>query len=949
MLVLLVGLALLPKSHAQGNAKSLLEEADKLANDGMLTQARAAYEKAIQAGERVDTDYVRSRTLALCYLNGQPQNLTAAAKWFEAAIRLRPGAEDTRLLLAQALAWGGNYALAVQQWKLLLNAKPESSDYIVGLSNTLYWKGDVLVALVSLEQFLERSPNQVPVRLHYARMLGHAKRYPAAMSQYQAVLQSSPNDLAARIGIAKIASWQNQLDLALRMFNKILETNPGSYDALVGKGYVLYWMGDREQSRKIFAAAHDRDPSDQEVAATLKALRGGGGGPARPRRPAVAASAQTPAQKSAPRPKVAKAEPVKPPATAPVTAKAQTPPPVVAESKPQPPPPPPAPVDPLPGLLQDAENAAARGNYTQAVHYYHQALALKPKDVGIQLQIARVLSWSKNYGDSVAQYDTLLKTAPENLFAHAEKARVLSWDKKFPESLEEYRIALRLAENDSKPLIPVRDIRPEYARVLAWAKEYDASLAQYEILLPAGEARKTADIPLLVERARVLAWSRRYDDAIATYDEALAVDKDNFEARLGKAQTTFWAGELDASSAQLRALLSAQPKHPETSFTLAAVERGLGNNSRSLRLLNDAPAGLETDGLRHAIRAEIRPILRFRYGFEDDREIAGSGLDSTTKVLRYTSSIEFSIHPDVRMEIVNTTTNALTSNALLGKHNPEAGAMETMARVNFRVRPWLRMIIGAGGGQTGGNSLRATAPTRNHFTFDIHPILTLGELRADIGVSRHIADYTPLAIHDNVVQERYSVAASYVFRKRIRTGAEFWGARYQVESPETNKRQRFNTAAIGGNWYLTPTIYQTDQVTVDGGFRFDTFTYNDDAIAILDPANGVDSAGFFTPRLYQRVAGTGRMAWNPNAKVNLEVNGTFGPQRIFGFASLNPPPATWGTTGSFGSQLTLNLGRFSPAFAYNYFSTQTPASAALQGSTGQWKSHVLSGGLTYRF
>ncbi|HUS19023.1 MAG TPA: tetratricopeptide repeat protein [Terriglobales bacterium] len=938
--LLLLSLALLPQSSAQGNARSLLEEADKLANDGQITQARIAYEKAIQAGERVDTDYVRSRTLALCYLNGTPQNFEAAAKWFEAAIRLRPSAEDTRLLLAQSLSWGGKYALAVQQWKLLLNAQPANGDYIMGLSNTLYWKGEVALALVSLEQYLERSPNQVPVRLHFARMLGFAKRYPAALNQYQAVLQSNPGDLSARIGIAKITSWQNQLDLALDMFNKILEKNPGYYDAVVGKAYVLYWMGDREQSRKLFAAAHDRDPSDKEVAATLKALQGGGSGRVRPSAPgSQTARAARPAKKPA---VVAKAEPAKPTPT-PVEAKPE----VIAEAKTEPPPPP-TPVDPLPGLLRDAENAAARSNYTQAIHYYHQALSLKPSDVAIQLQIARVLSWSKNYGDAVSEYDTLLKTSPDNLYAHAEKARVLSWDKKFPESLDEYRTALKLAESDAKPVVPVRDIRQEYARVLSWVKDYDASLAQYQILLPDGEARQRSDIPVIVERARVLAWSRQYDRSVAAYDEALAIDQENFDARLGKAQTTFWSGKLDESSAQLRTLLQVKPKHPETSFTLAAIEHGMGNNSRSLRLLNDAPTGLETDGLRHAIRAEMRPVLRFRYGFEDDREISGGSADSTTKVLRYTSSIEFSIHPDVRMEVINTFTNALTSNPLLGKHNNDAVAMETSARINFRVRPWLRLILGAGGGQTGGRSLGAGAPTRNHFTYDLHPVLTFGNLRADVAMTRHIADYTPLAIYDNVVQERYSLGMSYTFRKRVRTGGEFWGAHYRIESPETSKPQRFQTTSIGGSGFITPTIYQTDHIHIDGGFRYDSFTYFDDAFAILDPANGVDSAGFFTPRLYQRAAGTGRIAWDPSPKVHAEVNGTFGPQRIFGFAALNPPPPTWGTTGSFGSQITFNLGRFSPTLAYDWFSTETPASPALRTS-GQWRSNVISGSLTYRF
>ena len=131
---------------------------------------------------------------------------------------------------------------------------------------------------------------------------------------------------------------------------------------------------------------------------------------------------------------------------------------------------------------------------------------------------------------------------------------MLSWDKKYPQSLDEYRIALKLAESDTKPAVPVRDIRQEYARVLSWSKEYDASLAQYQLLLPEGEARQPADLSILIERARVLAWSRQYDQSIAAYDQALVLDQESFDARLGKAQTTFWSGQLAESSAQLRDL-----------------------------------------------------------------------------------------------------------------------------------------------------------------------------------------------------------------------------------------------------------------------------------------------------------------------------------------------------------------------------------------------------------
>ncbi|HUQ49691.1 MAG TPA: tetratricopeptide repeat protein [Terriglobales bacterium] len=920
-----------PSAPAQ-DSKDLLEQADEFAYDGKLNLARKAYESAIQAGGRVDNDFVRSRNLALCYLNGQPQNLPLAAQWFETAIRLRPTAEETRFLFAQALGWGAKYDQAALQYKLLLNTQPASADYIVGLSNTLYWKGDTAQALKVLEQFLERSPSLTPVRLHYARMLGYAKRYTDALNQYQAVLQNNPNDVGAQVGIAKITSWQNRLDLALNMFNNILQKNPGNYDALVGKAYTTLWLGEREQARKLFAAALDRDPGDKEVKATLRALSSGSPRPPVAVRPVLSNKPKVEAAKAAPPTPAPKPAPVVPP-PAEVATKTE----VI---------PPPEKVDPLPGLLTAAENAAGRRQYTEAIHHYHQALALKPGDVAIQLQIARVLSWSKDYKVSVAQYDELLKSAPENLFAQTERARVLSWDKNFEPSLAGYKTVLELAQRSPNPPVPVNDIRQEYARVLSWNKQLDESLAQYQLLLPSESAAEVKDVPVLLEKARVLAWSRRYDESIATYESALALDAANFDAKLGRAQTTFWAGRLEQSSAQLNDLLKLQPRHPETSFTLAAVEHGRGNNARSLNLLKVAPANEETEGLKRSIRGELRPLLRFRYGFEDDREIVNSSLDSTTKVLRYSTALDFNFHPDVRMTVSNTTTQALTSNSLLSKHGAEGIAVETMAHANFKVSPWLRMIVGAGAGQTGRRLLQGVAPNRNHFVFDVHPIITRGNFRSDIAITRHIADYTPLAIHDNVVQTRFSAGASYNWRKRVSFAAEYWHGHYQVDSPDPTLQQSFTAGANGGSVSVTPVLYRSDRLTLDAGLRYESFTFGDDAERILT-VTGVDSAGFFTPRIYQRIAGTAHAAWDPHRRVHWEFHGTFGPQRIYGFDSLNPPPPVFGATGSFGSQLSLNLGRLRPSLAYDFFATKTPASPGLR--TGQYRSNVLSLGLSYRF
>ncbi|MGH9554867.1 MAG: tetratricopeptide repeat protein, partial [Terriglobales bacterium] len=611
---------------------------------------------------------------------------------------------------------------------------------------------------------------------------------------------------------------------------------------------------------------------------------------------------------------------------------------------------------------------AAKGNYVDAVHQYHRVLERDPRNLKAKLQIARVLSWSKNYGEAAVQYEELLRVTPENQVARQERARVLSWDTKFAGSMAEYERVLKDAEATraagQPEQISINDARLEYARVLSWAQRYDDALAQFELLLPDKAIREPKHKAVLIEKARVQAWSRHYDQSVETYDQALVLAPDDFEARLGKAQATFWSGKLDEAALQLRPLLAEQPRHPETSYVLAAVERGRGHNGRALGLLKDAPQNEETEKLRSSIRADLRPILRLRYGFENSQEITPDdpvfAPDTTYTAHRYTAGIEFFPHPDVSLEVFNTVTDTGTSTPALARHGAEGIATETMARVNIKASPWLRLILGAGGGTGGlGTVCPSPAPAppfppcttagqenrRQHFLYEIHPILTYRDFRLEFVGTRRLADYTPVAIHDNVVSRREAVAATYFWRRRVRIGGEYWHATYNIQSPDISLgRPSFETAADGGNFWVRPILYQSDRVTVDAGFRVELFGFDGRAASFVQP---IVTAGFFTPDRYERYAATGHVSWDPHPKLRWEFDGSFGPQRVTGFTALTPPPAEFGTTGSFGTELTLRLGRWRPFFAYSFFSTETAAFPTF--GNGAYRSHAFAAGLSYRF
>ncbi|MGH9601985.1 MAG: tetratricopeptide repeat protein, partial [Terriglobales bacterium] len=799
--------------------------------------------------------------------------------------------------------------------------------------------------------YLERHPTDSSVRLEYARNLGYARRFSDALGQYQAVLQAEPDNVAAQVGLAKVFSWQDNLDTALQLYDKVLSRNPQSYDAIVGKAFTLMWMGRKNDARNLFQAAQRRNPSDRDVATALRTL-GPAPAPLRPREPAAVAQAEPPPATEEKQPEAAQPE-------APAEVAVAPGPPAKSEEETF-----------VETLLAQAEGAAAKGNYVEAVHQYHRVLERDPRNLKAKLQIARVLSWSKNYGEAAVQYEELLRTTPENQAARQERARVLSWDTKFADSIAEYERVLKDAEATraagQAEQISINDARLEYARVLSWAQRYDDAMAQFDLLLPDKAVREPKHKDILIEKARVQAWSRHYDQSVETYDQALVLAPSDFEARLGKAQATFWSGKLDEAALQLQPLLAEQPKHPETSYVLAAVERGRGHNGRALGLLKNAPQNQETEKLRSSIREDLRPILRLRYGFEDSREISATDPtpsdDSTYTAHRYSAGIEFFPHPDVSLEIFNTVTDAGTSTPALARHGTEGIATETMARVNIKASPWLRLLLGAGGG-TGGTGCQVplVAPVltscpaavgqenrRQHFLYEIHPVITRGDFRLEVIASRRLADYTPVAIHDNVIHRRETLAASYFWRRRVRLGAEYWHATYNIDSPDSllpAGSRSFEAIGNGGSFWVRPILFQSDRLTVDVGFRTELFAFDDDGVVPM--AQQIVTGGFFTPHKYERYAATGHVSWDPHPRVHWELDGSLGPQRVTGFTALNPPPNDFGLTGSFGTELSLRLGRWRPFVAYNFFSTATIASPGI--ADGAYRSHGFAAGLSYRF
>lgn len=898
-MVVLVALGL-AEAQQDANSNSLLRRADAYAKAGKLQAARLLYEQAIASGASLEGSYERSRALGEAYYKAKPADYDKAARWLQNAWRLHAASEYFRTEVADALWHAGQCQDAAPHYAALVAKHRNSADYTIRWASCLYRSGSQDKGLQVLKEFVAEHPKDNGARTEYGNLLARNKQYDGAKAQYEAVLKIRAKSTEARLGMARVDAWTKDYESALKGFDAVLSEDHSNYDAQIGKASTLLWMGRDAEAGELFQSLAKEHSDDAAVQRGLEVLA------LRKERAERAAAAPAP-------------------------------PPTPKEN-------------PIRSLMNEAERSSAQGDDAQAMHYYHEVLEIDPNNSDARMQIALILSRNKDYQEAANQFRKIAERHSDYLEPQLQAARVLSWGRDFDASAVEYQKALALAEKKQSEGTAVSvspdSVRLEYARVLAWENKNPEALTELSKLLPAGSG-DSGSIPALLARARIYVGMHDYTSALADYSKVIEIDPSNSEARIGKGQILYWTGNLDAAARTLRPVVQDYPQNTDANTTLASIERGLGHNGRALRLLenNNSSEGVS---LREKIRTEIRPVLFMRFGYEDDREsIPSLDRGSTIRGLRYTTGLEFSVHPDVRMFVTNTF-SALDSTVNKDGFNRDGLGSQTMLGINFKPARWLLMSMAAGAGTVGGSKISGFPNARQaEFVYLLHPAVVRGNFRMDVAASRSVGDYTPLSVQNDVMNRRESIALSYNFKKRIRIGGDYYHSNYSLTTADTG--QFFETAANGGSLYIMPTLVRTDSTTVEIGMSYDAYSFGNSALRLQ---NAVGSGGFFAPSLYQSYGPSGHVMWSPIPQVQLDFTGEIGPKRYFLFGQA-PGTAKFSLNGNVGANVLFKLGRFQPYLGYKWSSAETPSAisavsfAAIRGNIYRVNSFVM--GFTYRF
>jgi tetratricopeptide (TPR) repeat protein len=272
----------------------------------------------------------------------------------------------------------------------------------------------------------------------------------------------------------------------------------------------------------------------------------------------------------------------------------------------------------LAGLSRSATDPAAR----RAMGWMNDVLARNPDRAPAAVARARLLVAQGHAAQALAAVDSIIAGHPELPAALKLRAELLGTAGRYAESVAAYDTYLAVAPDDFKA-------RRQQARVEGWRGDYDASRERYAQLR---EREPQADVVAAEADAKQSYYGGRWNEAALRYDRWLALDPNDVEAQLERAQLYDRLGEPGHAVEGFRAVTSTATPNDVAATAAERIDRrrrasvdlfATGNSAdaaarQQLLDLVDSGAGVADDlGLGYGVRARLFGGPSFAEGASD--------------------------------------------------------------------------------------------------------------------------------------------------------------------------------------------------------------------------------------------------------------------------------------------------------------------------------------------
>jgi serine/threonine-protein kinase len=251
---------------------SLLLALDTLLN--RESKERLPYLRRVQQAH--PGDFWANITLGVLYT--WEKRSAEAARYYQAAVSLRPRTALGRFKLGTALEATGQWEEAAAQFRRAVEIDPTSlfSQYHLAIALTQLGRHDE--AVDRLEAAVRVNPNSAGLHAFLGHRLEVQGRHAEALMRFRQAIALDPNDALARIGLRSTLVQLGRGEAARVTWREALEADPPGHDAWYGYAEFCLFLGQEEEYRRARQALLRRfgtttDPHVAERTATACLLR----------------------------------------------------------------------------------------------------------------------------------------------------------------------------------------------------------------------------------------------------------------------------------------------------------------------------------------------------------------------------------------------------------------------------------------------------------------------------------------------------------------------------------------------------------------------------------------------------------------------------------------------------------------------------------------------------
>ncbi len=269
-----------------GDFDVTLKLASSLASSQRYEESESIYLKLISEGKR------DARVLAvLAWTKLLEKDFAASLKYAKEALAVDPGNSDAANILAESLAFRGNFKEARDVYENMMSGKHDRSYALVNIGKTFLKEGKTENAREYFSRAYRAGPKNIAAAFYYnwprnvrtkaflssisrpddvsageldewAKLYMSQGYFDEAIILYGSALKQDPEYFPASIGLAEALGINRRYDESIALYRKLAEEFPGNSKILIGLARVLGWSRRYDESIALYRKIIRLNPAD---------------------------------------------------------------------------------------------------------------------------------------------------------------------------------------------------------------------------------------------------------------------------------------------------------------------------------------------------------------------------------------------------------------------------------------------------------------------------------------------------------------------------------------------------------------------------------------------------------------------------------------------------------------------------------------------------------------